>query len=165
MVLFVIVFDFGRLTCGELAGRFIAFLLFWAQYHSAGKIWSHSFLVLKSTELNIPFLVIGKTFCYWSILEIHSLYMRMNYDNHIDWYLGAHQEPIIISLARSRFLCGSSTLQLCYQSGLRSRSRGRSWSRSESTVLAGVGVRAGVGKIWPTPTSARSRRLTPGDRI
>ena len=32
--------------------------------------------------------------------------------------------------------------------GLRNRSRGRSWSRPESTVLLGVGVGAGVGKIF-----------------
>ena len=49
--------------------------------------------------------------------------------------------------------------------GLRSRIRDRSCSRSESTVLAGVWFGAGVGKMWPTPTSALSRRLTSGDRI
>ena len=35
---------------------------------------------------------------------------------------------------------------------------------SESIVLAGVGVGAGVGKICPTLTPAWSRRLTPGSR-
>ena len=30
------------------------------------------------------------------------------------------------------------------------------------TVLAGVGVRAGVSKAWPTLTPAQSHRLTPG---
>ena len=29
-------------------------------YNSAGKIWSHSFLDLKSAEANIRFLVIGE---------------------------------------------------------------------------------------------------------
>ena len=38
--------------------------------------------------------------------------------------------------------------------GLRSRSRDRSWSPPDSTVLAGVGDRAGVGKslLTATPT-------------
>ena len=48
--------------------------------------------------------------------------------------------------------------------GLRSRSRGHSWSRSESTVLPGDWVGAGVGKILPTPTPARSRRVPPVNR-
>ena len=34
-----------------------------------------------------------------------------------------------------------------FESGLRSRSRDRSWSRSESIVLPGVGVGSGVEKI------------------
>ena len=51
-----------------------------------------------------------------------------------------------------------------FKSGLRSRSRDRSWSRLESTVLAGVGVEAGVGQIVSTLTPTRSRRLTPGNR-
>ena len=38
-------------------------------------------------------------------------------------------------------------------------------SELESNVLAGFGVRAGVGKIWLTLTPAWSHRLTPGDRI
>ena len=45
------------------------------------------------------------------------------------------------------------------EAGLRSRSRGRSWTRSESTVLPGVEVGTGVGKILPTPTPVRSRRI------
>ena len=40
-----------------------------------------------------------------------------------------------------------------------SRSRDWSWSRSEPVFLAGVGDRAGVGKILPTPTQDQSRRL------
>ena len=40
------------------------------------------------------------------------------------------------------------------------RSRDRRWSRSESIVLARVGVGAGVDKIWPTPTPAWSQWLT-----
>ena len=43
--------------------------------------------------------------------------------------------------------------------GLRSRSRDRSWGRSELTVLVGAGVGAGVDKIMQTPTPARSRRI------
>ena len=39
-----------------------------------------------------------------------------------------------------------------------SRSRDRSWSRSEYIVPTGVGVTAEAGKIWPIPTPARSRR-------
>ena len=48
-----------------------------------------------------------------------------------------------------------------FKTGLRSRSRDRSWSRSESTVLPRVGVGAVVGKILLTPTPARSRKLPP----
>ena len=57
---------------------------------------------------------------------------------------------------------GSCQRQLL--AGLRSRSRYWSWSRSESTVLPGVGFRVGVGKILPTPTLARCRRVPPVDR-
>ena len=40
------------------------------------------------------------------------------------------------------------------QSGLRSLSRNRSWSRSESAVLARVGIGVGVVKILLTPPAA-----------
>ena len=38
------------------------------------------------------------------------------------------------------------------------------WSRSEITVLSGVGVGVGVGKILPTPTTARSRMIPTANR-
>ena len=62
---------------------------------------------------------------------------------------------------RTLFWCGSSKFRYCHVmwSGLQCRSRGRSWSRSESTILPGVRVGAGVGKILPTPTPVRSRKL------
>ena len=50
-------------------------------------------------------------------------------------------------------------IYVLFWSGLRSRSRHRSWSRSESTVLPGVGVGAGISKILPTLTPARSRKI------
>ena len=50
------------------------------------------------------------------------------------------------------------------QPGLRSRSRDQSWSLSESTVLAGVWVGAGVCKILSTVTPAWSRGIPPVDR-
>ena len=37
--------------------------------------------------------------------------------------------------------------------------KGRSWSRSESTIWAGVGVVTGLSKILSTPTPVRSRTL------
>ena len=48
--------------------------------------------------------------------------------------------------------------------GLRSRSRGRSWRRVESTVSTRVRVGAGVGKILPTSTLVRSCRITTVNR-
>ena len=53
---------------------------------------------------------------------------------------------------------------MCLPTALCSRSRDRSWSRSEWTVLAGVGVGAEVGKMMPTPTPVQSRGLTACNR-